>query len=96
MPSTQTKFVGLALLFDLDGVIVDSNPVHVQVWRDYLSRYSVDLGDSLPSRMYGRRNDEIVRDFFGSRLSNEEVFAHGAAKEAAVLPPSPPSPSCFT
>ena len=31
--------------------------------------------------MYGRRNDEIVRDFFGPRLSAEEVAAHGAAKE---------------
>ena len=82
MPSAQTLSVGLALLFDLDGVIVDSNPVHVQVWRDYLSRYQVDPGDSLPSKMYGRRNDEIVRYFFGSQLSDEEVFAHGAAKEA--------------
>jgi HAD superfamily hydrolase (TIGR01509 family) len=82
VPSTQTTFVGLALLFDLDGVIVDSNPVHVQVWRDYLSRYSVDPGDSLPARMYGRRNDEIVRDLFGSHLTDGEVFWHGAAKEA--------------
>ena len=81
MPSAQTLSEGLALLFDLDGVIVDSNPVHVQVWRDYLSRYRVDPGDSLPLRMYGRRNDEIVRDFFGSQLSDEEVFSHGAAKE---------------
>lgn len=82
MPSTQTTSVGLALLFDLDGVIVDSNPVHVQVWRDYLSRYQIDPGDSWPSRMYGRRNDDIVRDFFGNHLSDEEVFSHGASKEA--------------
>lgn len=82
MPSTQTSSEGLALLFDLDGVIVDSNPVHVQVWRDYLRRYQIDLGGGLPSRMYGRRNDEIVRDFFGNHLSDEAVFSHGAAKEA--------------
>jgi len=31
--------------------------------------------------MHGRHNDEIVRDFFGEGLSDEEVFAHGAAKE---------------
>ena len=73
---------GFALIFDLDGVIVDSNPVHVEVWRAYLKRYGIDPGDSLPDRMYGRRNDEIVRDFFGSCLTPEEVFAHGAAKEA--------------
>jgi beta-phosphoglucomutase len=73
---------GLALIFDLDGVIVDSNPVHVKVWRAYLEHYGIDPGDSLPARMYGRRNDDIVRDFFGSHLSREKVLAHGAAKEA--------------
>jgi HAD superfamily hydrolase (TIGR01509 family) len=31
--------------------------------------------------MYGRRNDEIVRDFFGAHLSDEDVRAHGEAKE---------------
>jgi len=31
--------------------------------------------------MYGRHNDDIVRDFFGGDLTPEEVQAHGAAKE---------------
>jgi HAD superfamily hydrolase (TIGR01509 family) len=72
----------LALILDLDGVIVDSNPVHVQVWGEYLRRHGVDNCTSLPERMYGRRNDEIVRDLFGQHLSTQEVLAHGAAKEA--------------
>lgn len=72
----------MALLFDLDGVIVDSNPVHVQVWKEYLSRYGIDPGGALPGLMYGRRNDEIVRDFFGSHLPAEEIHRHGAEKEA--------------
>jgi HAD superfamily hydrolase (TIGR01509 family) len=33
-------------------------------------------------RMYGKRNDEIIRDFLGAHLNDAEVFAHGAAKEA--------------
>jgi HAD superfamily hydrolase (TIGR01509 family) len=32
--------------------------------------------------MYGKRNDQIVRDFFGDRLSEEEVVERGRAKEA--------------
>ncbi len=72
---------GLALIFDLDGVIVDSNPVHEEVWRLYLRRFGIELDEEMISRMYGRRNDEIVRDFFGP-LGPEEVFEHGAAKEA--------------
>ena len=33
-------------------------------------------------RNLGKRNDDIVRDFFGEGLSPEEVAARGAAKEA--------------
>jgi len=36
----------------------------------------------LPGLMYGRRNDEIVRDLFGSHLPPAEVQRHGAEKEA--------------
>lgn len=81
MNSASSLSNGLALIFDLDGVIVDSNPVHEEVWRVYLRRFGIELNEEMISRMYGRRNDEIVRDFFG-RLSPEEVFKHGAAKEA--------------
>ncbi len=70
---------GLALVFDLDGVIVDSMPMHTQAWRLYLQRCGVACEEI--ERMHGRRNDDIVLDFMGSHLSESEVFAHGAAKE---------------
>ncbi len=73
---------GLAFIFDLDGVIVDSNPVHEQVWQEYLCLHGIRVDGDLAERMYGRRNDDIVRDLFGSHLTAEEVLAHGAAKEA--------------
>lgn len=69
-----------AYIFDLDGVIVDSMPVHTEAWLIYLRRLGIP-GDRLVERMHGRRNDEIVRDLFGGSLASEEVFAHGAAKE---------------
>lgn len=72
---------GLALVFDLDGVIVDSMPLHTEAWRAYLRRHGIECEDIEP-RMHGRRNDDIVRDFMGARLTREEIFAHGAAKEA--------------
>lgn len=70
---------GLALVFDLDGVIVDSMPTHTEAWRVYLRRCGVSCDDI--ERMHGRRNDDIVADFMGAHLSPAEVFAHGAAKE---------------
>jgi beta-phosphoglucomutase len=71
----------LALILDMDGVIIDSNPIHRRVWAEYNRRFGIETDEGMQQRMYGRRNDEIVRDFFGSHLSDEEVRAHGAAKE---------------
>jgi beta-phosphoglucomutase len=64
----------------MDGVIVDSNPVHTAAWRAYLERLGLVL-PSVEARMLGRRNDEIVRDFFGTATACDEVIRHGAAKE---------------
>ncbi len=73
---------GLTLIFDLDGVIVDSNPVHSVCWRVYLRRVGMETPEDFDQRMYGRRNDEIIRLVFGADLDEEEVERRGAAKEA--------------
>ena len=73
---------GLALVFDMDGVILDSNPTHREAWRLYNRRFGIETDEAMQQRMYGKRNDEIVRDFFGPGLPPEEVIAHGAAKES--------------
>ena len=70
-----------ALIFDMDGVIVDSNPVHRQVWEVYNRRFGLETTEEMHQRMYGRRNDQIVRDYLGTQLTDAEVFEHGAAKE---------------
>jgi beta-phosphoglucomutase len=72
---------GLALIFDMDGVIVDSNPLHREAWTAFNRRYGLETTDAMLERMYGRRNDQIVRDFFGENLTESEVAARGAAKE---------------
>jgi beta-phosphoglucomutase len=72
---------GLALIFDMDGVIVDSNPVHREAWAAYNRRFGLETTEAMQRFMYGRRNDEIVRGFFGEDLPADEVTARGAAKE---------------
>lgn len=71
-----------ALIFDMDGVIVDSNPTHRLAWEEYNRRLGIETTEEMHVFMYGKRNDEIVRGYFGAGLSDAEVFAHGAAKEA--------------
>jgi beta-phosphoglucomutase len=71
----------LTLILDMDGVIIDSNPWHRRVWAEYNRRLGIETDEAMQQRMYGKRNDEIIRDFLGTHLSGEEVHAHGAAKE---------------
>jgi len=66
----------------MDGVIIDSNPLHRIAWTEYMLRHGVEMTEAMQHKMYGKRNDELIREFFGSQITDEEVIAHGAAKEA--------------
>ncbi len=72
---------GLCLIFDMDGVIIDSNPLHRQAWAAFNRRYGLETTEEMQQGMYGKRNDEIVRNFYGDGLTSEEVAQRGAAKE---------------
>ena len=65
----------------MDGVLVDSNPVHREAWERYNRQFGLETTEAMHQRMYGKRNDQIVRDFFGETLAPEEVAGRGAAKE---------------
>ena len=73
---------GTALIFDMDGVIVHSTPLHTEAWQRYLRRHGIDVPrEKIEAEMLGRHNDEIVEIFFGPGLPREERFRHGAEKE---------------
>jgi beta-phosphoglucomutase len=71
---------GLGLIFDLDGVIIDSMPFHRRAWQRYLEVTGIGSGDNLDF-MHGQRNEEIVRGLLGPEADLQTVMAHGAAKE---------------
>lgn len=71
---------GLAFLFDLDGVLIDSMPMHTDAWQAYLRRLGIEQ-QYIPERMHGKRNSELVRKPIDPGLSDDVAFAHGGAKE---------------
>jgi beta-phosphoglucomutase len=71
---------GLAFIFDLDGVLIHSMPLHTDAWRRYLEDIGIGI-ENLESRMHGKRNAELVQDLIGPDLAEEVAFEHGAAKE---------------
>jgi HAD superfamily hydrolase (TIGR01509 family) len=70
------------LLFDLDGTLVDSDPIHYLGWRDALAPHGIALTEAeFRTRMSGRLNPAIVREFLPA-LTAEEGARVADAKEA--------------
>jgi beta-phosphoglucomutase len=70
-----------ALIFDMDGVIVDSMPFHTRAWELYLGRLGYDAR-GLNERMHGKHNDELLREFLGAEATLELIQRMGHEKEA--------------
>jgi HAD superfamily hydrolase (TIGR01509 family) len=66
----------------MDGVVLNSNPIHREAWAAFNRRYGLETTGAMHEFMYGKRNDAIIRGFFGEELTEEEVRSRGAAKEA--------------
>ncbi|MBW4597927.1 MAG: HAD-IA family hydrolase [Brasilonema angustatum HA4187-MV1] len=71
-----------AILFDLDGTIANTDPIHYQAWREMLIGYGMDIDEIFyKSRLSGRTNPQIVEDLL-PQLSPEEGAKLADDKEA--------------
>ena len=69
----QKSSLPAALIFDMDGVLVDSNPFHLEKWIEFLNHRHIPFKpEDLPKQIFGQRNDNAFRHFFGTQLSQEE------------------------
>ncbi|HRG77985.1 MAG TPA: HAD family phosphatase [Cyclobacteriaceae bacterium] len=71
-----------AVIFDMDGVIVDTNPYHKISLKQFCEKYGYRLNEEdLISKIYGRTNNEWIRNIFGP-LPKEKILELGEEKEA--------------
>jgi len=71
-----------ALLFDLDGTLIDSMPLHHNAWIEWHARRGLVMGEELSfAKTAGRSNAEILLDLFPHH-SVEEHVAMADDKEA--------------
>ncbi len=68
------------MLWDLDGVLVDSTQYHFEAFRRLMAEVGRDLRESEFRRLFGLRNEAILRALLGE-LSPEDVAALAARKE---------------
>lgn len=71
-----------AVIFDLDGVIVDNMKYHRLAWENFLRKYAPGIDINEFSRNFGKRNEILLEMVFKRRLSLEEVKRYGEKKES--------------
>lgn len=71
-----------AVLFDMDGVIIDSNPAHKKAIVQFCDKYNKHLSDDEMKRyIWGRTNKEWIRHLFGEDLPDTEIRVYADEKE---------------
>ena len=71
-----------ALIFDMDGTMIDSMPWHARSWVEFVARHGLvlDVSDIL-ARTTGRTGAECMRELFERALSDAECLALVHEKE---------------
>jgi HAD superfamily hydrolase (TIGR01509 family) len=49
-----------AAIFDIDGVIIDSGPIHLQAWKEVLKSHGIIADDMEFRRLFGMRDSEVI------------------------------------
>ena len=74
--------MGIALVFDMDGVLFDSHPVHRSAWRELLRGAGKEVSDvELEFVLEGATREEILHHFLGP-LTPQQAALYARQKEA--------------
>ena len=70
------------VIFDIDGVLLDSYKMHYECWRTIAEKHSIYVSEKEFDSLFGRRGSEIVREIWGKDLPGEQVVAIHRQKQA--------------
>lgn len=71
-----------AFIFDMDGVLIDSNPFHKIALQQFCKQHGYDLDETqLREKIYGRTNKDWLRNLFGD-IDNNLLLQYADEKEA--------------
>ena len=71
-----------AVLWDLDGTLVDSSDHHWVAWRDTVGAEGFELTYAQFLESFGQKNDRIIRGWLGQETTDDVIRRIGDAKEA--------------
>ena len=72
----------LAVIFDMDGVLVDSYQAHFRSWGRMADRSGLTMSEQQFASTFGRTTREIIRALWPGRVAEADIPAWDDAKEA--------------
>ena len=71
-----------AIIFDLDGTLVHTDPIHYQIWEDILKNYGMDIDLPFYKKNISGGTNEAILNKLLPQLSDSEVTELAYDKEA--------------
>lgn len=76
------KFDAKAVIFDLDGTLLDNNSFHRKTWEAYLKKMGKLISEEeFNAHLNGRTNKDAVEYIYGRKMSEEESTKYTLEKE---------------
>jgi beta-phosphoglucomutase family hydrolase len=72
----------MGVIFDLDGVLVDSYRTHFESWQSLAQEYGTTMTETQFASLFGRTSPDIINELWGDHLSPDQVPAMAERKEA--------------
>src|SRR5674476_498502 len=78
------EFNSKAVIFDLDGTLIDNNYYHLKTWKKYLENIGINISEEeYNANINGRTNKDAIKYIYsGRKLSDEEILKYTLEKEA--------------
>ncbi len=77
------EFKTKAVIFDLDGTLIDNNSFHLETWKKYLKNIGRNISEEeYNANINGRTNKDAIEYIYGRKMSDEEILKYTLEKEA--------------
>ena len=71
----------MAVIWDMDGVIVDTAPYHMEAWQSVFAEHGVSFTKADFRRNFGQRNDTIIKIVLGEDVAPDTIKLIADEKE---------------